>query len=146
MRPYRGRYLAIIIGDLIQHIQKRRFLEPICCMRPGGGTSLSNLKGQKGAALIEMCLSLPILLSLFCLLELCEEGWTFRIRNRLMSRYVATSSLRDFLPSLEQRFDLSGVSVTIPNDASTELTFSPLLLNQSIKLKHSTYFYQQRKK
>jgi len=103
---------------------------------------------NKGSALIEMCISLPLMLALFCLLEVCEEGWTFRIRNRMMSRYVATASLRgESIPtpqSLKQRFNLSGTSVAIPAADTTELTFSPHLFNSTIKLKQSTHIWKPR--
>ena len=114
-------------------------MEQICPMPPGGGTSLNN---EKGAALIECCLAIPLMLLILCLLELTEQGWTFRIRNRMMSQYSAVTSFRGnevTIHSLKQRFNLDEIPVALLDDQTTQITISPYLLNSRIKLKQTTY-------
>jgi hypothetical protein len=121
-------------------------MEQICLIPPGGGTSLNN---EKGAALIELCLTIPLMFLILSLLELAEQGWTFRIRNRMISRYSAVTSFRNnkvTALSLKQRFNLDGVPVSCLSDQTTQIILSPHLLNSRIKLKQTTYIYRPPKK
>lgn len=68
---------------------------------------------NKGSSLIECVIFLPLVILLLTQLTFISQGWSYRIQNRLISRYLSTVTLRTQVPpgknQLQSKFDLSAM-------------------------------------
>ncbi len=101
---------------------------------------------KKGAFLIEVSFILPLLIALFCFLEVSSQGWTHRIQARMCSRYVSTFYFRNHtLPSLNQlkvKFDLKDPGhLAIENTETVSVEATSILKQEPWKIKMSFYLW-----
>lgn len=102
---------------------------------------------NKGMFLIETCIILPVFVLCIYLLVLIYEGWTARIQNRIIARYVSTHHLREkYTPSLDvlkNKFSLHpDHTLSIQGVDSTRISFQDFLINHSFYLwrSHASFF------